>query len=106
MIKLIATIDLLRGIAQVDLPSVAEYQEKKIKNGGLISDPDRFDELIEQADELYITQLCSDLDCKKFFPHFENDFRLAKKSPIKRENGLEYQHQLWRRLARVKHTEE
>ena len=106
MTKLIATIDLLRGIAEVDLPSVSVYQESKIKSGGFISDPDRFDELIDQANELYITQLCSDLDCKKFFPHFENDFRLTKRGSIKRENGLEYQHQVWRRLTRAQNTEE
>lgn len=107
MIKLIATIDLVRGIANdIDLPSVVAYKENKIKSGGFISDPDRFDELINEASELYITQLCSDFECKDFFPQFETKFRLMKRGNIKKENGVEYQHQIWKRLTGVNKSED
>lgn len=55
-----------------------------------------FESLIAQADELYITQVDGDFHCDRFFPSFEKDFFLAGKSKIKRENGIDFQYQIWR----------
>lgn len=103
MTKLIATIDLVRGIASegsepVDIPSVTRYQENKIKAGGFISNPEKFDELINSASELHITQLSTEVHSRKQFPHFEHAFKLVKRGAIKRENGFEYQNQIWKRI--------
>lgn len=55
-----------------------------------------FEAALPYADELYITQVNGMFDCTKFFPSFEKDFTLVAKSPIKEENGIEYQYQIWR----------
>lgn len=55
-----------------------------------------FESLIDKADELYITQVNGDFNCTKFFPRFENKFVLTKKSRIHKENGIEFQYQVWK----------
>ena len=96
MIKLIAAIDLLRGIAtdKLELDSISEYINNRKT---YISDVGKFSTLIKDADELCIIQVSAILDCDNFFPSFEKDFILVKKGSIKRENGIEYQPQIWKR---------
>lgn len=60
-----------------------------------------FESLIDQADELYITQVCGDFGCTKFFPAFESGFTLVKRSPIREENGIEFQYQVWKSKSRT-----
>lgn len=152
MIRLIATIDLMRGIADDNgipwnLPGNHEYYVKKVSKGRVLmgyntylahsatlhskieyvatsrSEPLRegfecveyiepflaentltwvlggsalFKSAIEFADELYITQVNGDFKCTKFFPKFEDRFYLVKRSVIKKENGTEFQYQIWK----------
>jgi len=151
MIRLIAAIDLMRGVADNngipwDLPSDHSYYVKKVAKGRVlmgyntyemhkailhskpeyvatshsellrdgflaIHDTDTFlkentltwvlggsklfESTIDVADELYITQVNGDFKCTKFFPSFENKFVLISKSVIKKENGIEFQYQIW-----------
>ena len=162
MIRLIAAIDSLRGIANEegipwDLPSDSAYYKKKVSRGKIlmgygtylnhasplhnateyvatsrleplrdgfkaVADIDLFlnqggltwvlggsvlfESALPYADELYITQVNGNFHCTKFFPSFEKDYVLVKKSSIKKENGTEFQYQIWRskRLASLEKT--
>lgn len=163
MIRFIAAIDSLRGVADDngipwDLPSDSEYYKKTVTSGGKIlmgygtyvnhqttlqpntteyvavrhveplrsgfecvDDIDSFlksnelvwvlggaalfNSLIEQADELWITQVNGDFGCTKFFPRFEDSFYLWKRKPIKRENGIDFQYQIWKNKKYALHED-
>lgn len=152
MIKLIAAIDFMRGIADEqgipwNLPSDHKYYVNKVSKGKVLmgrgtyknhakplhnkteyvattrSEPLRqgfeavhdidtflnqkaliwvlggsqlFEATIDKADELYITQVCGDFNCTKFFPEFSNKFYLHSRSKIHKENGIEFQYQVWK----------
>lgn len=152
MIRLIAAIDLLRGVANEqgipwDLPSDHAYYVNKVSKGKIlmgygtyinhkdtlhgrteyvatshleplrdgferVEDIDAFfaqnsltwvlggsqlfESLLDKADELYITQVNGDFKCTKFFPAFESKFVLTGKSKILKENGTEFQYQVWK----------
>lgn len=152
MIKLIAAIDSLCGIATDsgipwDLPSDHQYYVSKVASGKILmgyntylehsstlydrpeyvltsrSEPLRegfiavsdldtflkqnrdtwvlggsaiFEAALPYADKLYITQVNGIFDCTKFFPSFGEDFFLCEKGKIKKENGVEFQHQIWK----------
>lgn len=55
-----------------------------------------FQALIERADLLYITQVNGVFDCDEEFPSFESKFALIKRSSIQKENGTEFQYQVWK----------
>lgn len=55
-----------------------------------------FESLLDRADELYITQVNGNFHCTKFFPAFEEKFTLVRKSAIHKENGTEFQYQVWK----------
>ena len=161
MIRLIAAIDLLRGIADENgipwnLPSDHDYYIKKVSKGRiligyntyvahketlhdrteyvatrrsealregfkLVHDTHKFlaqdtltwvlggshlfESTIDQADELYITQVNGDFNCTKFFPKFEDKFVLIKRSAIQKENGTEFQYQVWKNKRLLTATE-
>lgn len=152
MIRFIAAIDLMGGIATDDgipwnLPSDHEHYVKKVSKGRIlmgygtylnhsrtlhghteyvatarskplregfkrVSDVDSFlsespltwvlggsqlfSQYLDRADELHITQINGDFNCTKHFPSFEKKFTLVAKSPIKKENGTEFQYQVWK----------
>lgn len=56
-----------------------------------------FAEVINQADELYISRVQGDFKCTKFFPKFEHDFILVEKSSPHKENGITFHFEIWRR---------
>lgn len=56
-----------------------------------------FASTIDQADELYITQLDQDFHCTKFFPEFKHDFIMKSESEPMTENGITYTFQVWTR---------
>lgn len=102
MTKLITTIDSLRQISSDHgeswgLPSVTSHMRNKIRSGNYVSDPDLFEDAIGDASEIYIAQVCKEFTSDKIFPSFGDKFRLVKKSPIKTENNMEYQFQLWKK---------
>lgn len=122
MIKLIATIDSLRGMyCDPSIPSIEKYQSKIASRGSVRAPGSVLDsithnyvynqyksviwarnglkiqkELLEYVDELYITQLDGNFNCISHFPSFENDFFMVSKGKIKRENDVLFQHQVWR----------
>jgi dihydrofolate reductase len=56
-----------------------------------------FNSTIEQADELYITQLDQDFHCTKFFPVYKDKFELKLESDPITENGITFTFQVWAR---------
>lgn len=54
-----------------------------------------FTATLDQADELYITQLQDDFHCTKFFPEFHDQFRLQSETKPMTENGITYTFQVW-----------
>ena len=43
-----------------------------------------------RADELYLTHIDADFGCDRFFPEYEKDFKLAKKSEPREQNGFRF----------------
>jgi dihydrofolate reductase len=58
-----------------------------------------FAETIEQADELFITQVLQAFHCTKFFPDYRTGFALFEHSNDEDENGVHYRFEKWRRKA-------
>lgn len=56
-----------------------------------------FENTIDLAGELYITQLEGDFHCTKFFPEFRTEFELIDSSETIVENGISYSFQIWKR---------
>jgi len=54
-------------------------------------------ETIEQADELFVTQVTGDFHCTKFFPAFEDEFTRQSESEDHDEGGVGYRFEIWRR---------
>jgi dihydrofolate reductase len=55
-------------------------------------------ETIAESDELLLTQVVGDFDCTKFFPPYEDAFRLATQSADYEEGGITYRFETWRRM--------
>lgn len=58
-----------------------------------------FASTLDLANELYITRLDADFKCTKFFPTFENDFKLIRRSDPFIESGITYHFEVWERLS-------
>ncbi len=56
-----------------------------------------FAETINEADELFLTQVVGDFDCTKFFPPYQTDFRLVTRSDSHRDGDTDYRFETWRR---------
>jgi dihydrofolate reductase len=56
-----------------------------------------FASTLDLADELYLTRVKGDFHCTKFFPPFEQDFRLESRSEPQTENGITFRFEVWRR---------
>jgi len=82
-------------IAVHDLPSV--FNAHPIEVVWVIGGSAVFEESIQVADELFITQLASDFHCTKFFPEFRDDFFLAATLGNNHEGGISFEFQVWRR---------
>ncbi len=54
-----------------------------------------YESTLDLADELYLTRLKDDFGCTKFFPAFEKDFKLAKRSNAQQENGINFCFERW-----------
>ena len=54
-----------------------------------------FASTLDLADELYITQLDGDFNCTKFFPKFDDQFKLKSKSEPQTENGIDFHYEVW-----------
>ncbi len=56
-----------------------------------------FAETIDQAAELYITQVLEDFHCTKFFPDYRTGFTKFEQSKNEDESGVQYRFEKWRR---------
>ncbi|MCU1363400.1 MAG: dfrA [Acidimicrobiaceae bacterium] len=56
-----------------------------------------FAQSLDQADELYITQLDRGFHCTKFFPYFRDAFELVSQLGPHVESGISFLFQVWRR---------
>jgi len=54
-------------------------------------------ETIDQADELFITQVLEDFHCIKFFPDYRSAFTRFEQSTDQEEGGVHYRFEKWRR---------
>lgn len=59
-----------------------------------------FASTIDLADELYLTRIEQDFNCTKFFPEFENDFKLISKSDSQTENGINFCFEVWAKIVK------
>ena len=58
-----------------------------------------FAQTLGYADELELTRVEGDFRCTKFFPEFEDDFKLTEKSKIFTENGINFHYEVWKRKS-------
>lgn len=56
-----------------------------------------FSQVIENADELYLTHIEADFGCDKFFPEYEKSFELMRESTLKEQNGFLFRYSVYRR---------
>ena len=56
-------------------------------------------ETIAEAEELFLTQVVGDFHCTKFFPPYQDAFRLAAHGDDRQEGGITYRFETWQRLA-------
>lgn len=54
-----------------------------------------FTELLDLADELYITQLDAEFRCTKFFPEYAANFERTNRGDAITENGITYHFETW-----------
>jgi dihydrofolate reductase len=52
---------------------------------------------IGQGEELLVTQVLGDFHCTKFFPPYDPEFQLAARADDRREEGITYRFETWRR---------
>jgi dihydrofolate reductase len=58
-----------------------------------------FSETIDQADELFLTQVLQDFHCTKFFPDYRTGFTRFEESTLQEDGGVHYRFEKWRRNA-------
>jgi dihydrofolate reductase len=54
-------------------------------------------ETISAAEELQLTEVVGDFNCTKFFPIFNDEFRLAAKGDDRHDGGITYRFERWER---------
>lgn len=54
-----------------------------------------FEQVVPQADELYLTQINGDFDCTRHFPAYKHLFRIAWESSLQSENSIDFTYQIW-----------
>jgi dihydrofolate reductase len=54
-------------------------------------------ETIAEADELLLTQVLGDFDCTKFFPPYQDAFRLAAREGDRQDGDITYRFETWQR---------
>lgn len=92
---------------------VATLKTKKLRDGFItINDPKAFLQNLDKniwviggavifsnflylADELYLTHVEKDFNCTKFFPEFDNEFKITSSSKELIENNIKYRFEVW-----------
>lgn len=68
---------------------------KKTPDIWIIGGTALFDRTLDDADELYITRINHDFGCDRFFPEFEDKFKLTDSSKDIEENGHSIRFEKW-----------
>jgi len=82
-------------VAVTDLASFLRQQHRELI--WAIGGAALFEEVIRNADELYLTRLDADFHCTKFFPKFSPDFQLASDDGPHVQSGISFRFQTWHR---------
>ncbi len=84
-----------------DLPSWLAQQQDDV---WVIGGAGLFNVSIHLADELYLTHVEGDFHCTKFFPSYEQDFRVVFQSVAFKDNDISFQFSIHRRknIAKTK----
>jgi len=86
----------IKGVTLVhDLAKFLDnFQDKDLWVAG---GADVFEAVIKlgKADELYLTHIDGDFDCDRFFPEYEQAFRLVSKSELHQQNGLNFYYAIY-----------
>ncbi|MEI7682739.1 MAG: dihydrofolate reductase [Candidatus Saccharibacteria bacterium] len=51
--------------------------------------------LLPVTQKIYLTRIAGDFECTKFFPKFENKFKLTFQEPSQAENGMNFNFEVW-----------
>lgn len=89
--------DLLAGFIAV--PDAHTFLERFTEDIWNIGGGQLYASTIDLADELILTRIHADFNCTKFFPTFEESFRLQSRGDVMTENGLDYHFETWKRLT-------
>jgi len=79
----------------IEVRDLDSFVKEHSKDLCIIGGAGVFAQTITQADELYLTRLDADFKCTKFFPEFEQDFKLAEQSDPITENGITFKFEKW-----------
>jgi len=67
-----------------------EFLQQATENVWNIGGAALFEDTLDLNDELYVTKLQGDFDCTKFFPEYEDTFKLVSESEPVVENGITF----------------
>ncbi len=82
-----------RSIATLDdLVKVDPEEDVWVIGGAFV-----FAETIDQADQLFITQVLEDFHCTKFFPDYRSGFTRFEEGKDQEDDGVHYRFERWRR---------
>lgn len=56
-----------------------------------------FEQVIDRADELYLTHIDADFGCDQFFPAYQTDFELIEETARREQNGFVFSYAIYRR---------
>jgi dihydrofolate reductase len=56
-----------------------------------------YQQTLERADELYITEIDADFGCDVFYPDFSELFMLSQEGELQEENGLNFRYNIYRK---------
>ena len=74
----------------IEVPDLAQFIKDYKSDLWIIGGQEIFTQTIKYADELYLTKINHDFDCDKFFPEYEQNFKLVSSQGPFTANGLTY----------------
>lgn len=76
---------------------VEEFLQKTTGDIWIIGGAGLFETTLQFCDELYLTHVVGDFHCDRFFPPYENEFKLARESEIKTSGQHQFQFRVFKR---------
>lgn len=72
-----------------------EFREKDV---WVIGGANVFAQVINVADELYLTQIEADFNCNQFFPEYDQKFESSAQSELHEENGFIFSYAVYKKV--------